>query len=66
MSPRFGDAALALCALAARTLGWRPEEFWSATPVELATALGAGAGPVAAPGVDRALLARLMEHDNER
>jgi hypothetical protein len=26
--------------LAARVLGWRPGEFWAATPAELASALG--------------------------
>ncbi|MFD2135267.1 phage tail assembly chaperone [Novosphingobium resinovorum] len=36
----FAAAALALCGLSARTLGWRPAEFWAATPAELAAALG--------------------------
>lgn len=62
---RFAPAALALCALAARTLGWRPPEFWAATPAELAAALGLLAGD-APPGLDRPLLEKLMEHDNER
>ena len=35
MSETFGPAALRLCALAARLLGWRPAEFWAATPAEL-------------------------------
>jgi uncharacterized phage protein (TIGR02216 family) len=26
-------------------LGWRPDEFWRATPAELAAVLGAMAGP---------------------
>lgn len=33
-------AALRLCGLAARQLGWRPRDFWAATPAELAAALG--------------------------
>lgn len=39
-SPRnFGEQATALSGLAARLLGWRPEEFWAATPAELGAAL---------------------------
>ncbi|MGB7373364.1 phage tail assembly chaperone [Pontixanthobacter sp.] len=40
MTGTFGEAALQLASLSARALGWRPQEFWSATPVELAAALG--------------------------
>ena len=58
---RIGSHALALCAIAARILGWRPHEFWTATPAELVAALGLPASP---PTVDRATLQRLMEHDN--
>jgi uncharacterized phage protein (TIGR02216 family) len=36
----FGDAAARLCSAAAALLGWRPNEFWDATPAELAIALG--------------------------
>lgn len=66
--PRFGPAALTLCALAARHLGWRPHEFWAATPAELAVALGLTAlgGSTTLPGLDRETLQRLMEHDHER
>jgi len=35
----FGAQALALAGVAARLLGWRPDEFWRATPAELAGAL---------------------------
>ena len=35
----FGERAAALSGVAARLLGWRPEEFWAATPAELAAAL---------------------------
>lgn len=63
MSEALGPRALALCALAARALGWRPHEFWSATPAELAAALGLSAPP-AVPGIDRQTLQRLMETDN--
>ena len=36
----FGEAALRLCGAAAQLLGWRPAEFWTATPAELAACLG--------------------------
>ncbi len=63
MSDRFGPAAAALAGLAARMLGWRPDEFWSATPAELAAALSP---PVAGVPLGRPELDRLMEDDNAR
>jgi uncharacterized phage protein (TIGR02216 family) len=36
----FGEAAVRLCGAAAQVLGWRPGEFWEATPAELAAVLG--------------------------
>ena len=44
----FGEAAARLCNAAAVILGWKPDEFWNATPAELALALqipGSAAGP---------------------
>ena len=35
----FGDAAARLFGAAAMLLGWRPGEFWDATPAELASCL---------------------------
>lgn len=35
---RFGERAAMLSGLAARLLGWRPDEFWRATPAEMAAA----------------------------
>lgn len=35
----FGEGAAKLCHAAAMLLGWRPDEFWNATPAELATVL---------------------------
>lgn len=61
MSASFGRAALRLSGLAARCLGWRPAEFWAATPAELAAAL---APPDAAILLDRAEFTRLMEQDD--
>ena len=62
---RFGTAALVLCSVAARALGWRPHEFWNATPAELAAALGL-ASRRDGQGIDRETLKRLMEHDDGR
>lgn len=48
MSDCFGASAARLSSLAAMLLGWRPDEFWNATPAELALALeppGGGAEP---------------------
>jgi len=39
MSDRFGASAARLSSVASALLGWRPSEFWNATPAELALAL---------------------------
>ena len=36
---RFGEAAARLSSAASLLLGWKPDEFWDATPAELALAL---------------------------
>ncbi len=56
----FSDAAGRLAGMACALLGWRPEEFWRATPAELAAVLAALAGGAAAP-VTQEELARLKE-----
>ncbi|MDT7934208.1 MAG: phage tail assembly chaperone [Sphingomonadaceae bacterium] len=55
----FGPRALLLAGLAARVLGWRPAEFWAATPAELAAALGLPAAH--GPALDTQGLRQLME-----
>jgi uncharacterized phage protein (TIGR02216 family) len=60
MSEAFGPGAVRLARLAARALGWRPAEFWAATPAELDAILADDAAP--AP-LARADLDRMMEHD---
>jgi hypothetical protein len=35
----FGEAATRLSGAVTRLLGWRPDEFWNATPTELAQVL---------------------------
>lgn len=46
---QFGDGAARLCSAAALLLGWRPDEFWNATPAELALALQPPADAVVGP-----------------
>jgi hypothetical protein len=60
-APSFGAAAARLAGVAARLLGWRPAEFWAATPAELASALMPAPEQVGAPlsrGELDALIAR--------
>ena len=60
---RFGPGALRLAGLAARALGWRPDEFWRATPAELAAILipdGGESTPLSLTDLNR-----LMERDHD-
>lgn len=59
---RFGPMAARLAGLAARLLGWRPDEFWRATPAELMAILAPEAE--AASPLSRQDLNRLMEREN--
>ncbi|MBL0769852.1 phage tail assembly chaperone [Sphingopyxis sp. XHP0097] len=46
----------------ARIAGWRPEEFWAATPADVAAVLGGWRDEEAGgAGVDRAALGAMME-----
>ncbi len=63
MSARFGPAAMRLCALSMRALGWRPDDFWNATPAELAAILAPEAEAAPQP-LTREELGHLMERDN--
>ena len=58
---QFADAAARLAGVAGAVLGWSPDAFWRATPVELAGVLAVLTGRDSAidlPG--RAMLARLQ------
>ena len=55
----FALAARRAARVAAALLGWHPDEFWSATPEDLRTALGLDVGDDAP--ADDAVLRRLME-----
>jgi len=63
MSRSFGGSAARCCALAAQVLGWGPQEFWTATPHELATALRPISGGVQAEGPSREQIGQMMERD---
>jgi uncharacterized phage protein (TIGR02216 family) len=56
----FAESARSLAGLAGALLGWRPDEFWRATPAELAAVIEA-LMPEPEPPASRADLARLME-----
>jgi len=58
---RFGAAALALAGVTARVLGWRPDDFWAATPADVAAVLAAWREDAGVEGVGRAELAAMME-----
>jgi hypothetical protein len=58
----FATATARLAGLAARALGWRPGEFWAATPAELALSLGAEE-PTDAPPPTRDEIMTLIERD---
>ena len=56
----FVAAARRAARVAAAVLGWRPDEFWAATPEDLRTALGLDAEEAGTPA-DGVMLKRLME-----
>lgn len=57
----FSAGAGRLAGVAAWLLGWRPDEFWRATPDELAAVMAAVRGDAGGvEGVDGAELARLQ------
>lgn len=63
MNELFGAAALRHFGFAARLLGWRPAEFWAATPAELVAAVAPA--EMSGASFDRTSLNRLMEQDND-
>jgi hypothetical protein len=63
MTKTFADATRRCCAFSARLLGWRPDEFWHATPAELAMALADPSDPADLAPPSRETIARMMERD---
>ena len=53
----FSDSARRLAGIAGAALGWRPDEFWSATPAELSAVIealsGGGGGGLTGDDVER-------------
>lgn len=60
MEPTFASGAVRLCGYAALLFGWRPHEFWAATPAELACVMEAITPQPAAP-LDGAAINKLKE-----
>ncbi|WP_420142875.1 phage tail assembly chaperone [Sphingomonas sp.] len=60
MSARIAASAARLAGVAGALLGWRPAEFWAATPSELHAVIAALAGERPAPPPADAI-ARLKE-----
>lgn len=65
MSESFAPAARRWNALAARMLGWRPNDFWQATPAELLMALRDPNQAEAAQPPSRELITRMMERERD-
>ncbi len=53
----FAEAARVLAGVSAWALGWRPDEFWRATPDELAASLNGPAPSSSAPPDTQAIAA---------
>ena len=57
----LGPAAIKLAGVMARVAGWRPGEFWAATPADVRAVLAGWAEPDAVAPFDGAALAAMME-----
>ena len=57
----WAEVAVRLAGFAGAVLGWRPDEFWRATPAELAAILSANRVEAAGDPPERAAINRLME-----
>ncbi len=62
MTATFGDSARQLASVAAQLLGWRPNDFWRATPAELALSLHDPSAETTA-GPSREQIAHMMERE---
>lgn len=58
---RLGSAAVTLAGLMARVAGWRPGEFWAATPADVRAVLAGWTETSGEAGFDRAALGAMME-----
>lgn len=62
MSGDFSKGAATLAGLVPRVLGWRPDDFWNATPAELAAIIASNQAAEAEP-LSRAELDRMLERE---
>jgi uncharacterized phage protein (TIGR02216 family) len=62
VSGPFAAGAAKLAGLIPRAFGWRPDDFWNATPAELAAIVGASSAPNAEP-LSRTELDRMLERE---
>ncbi|MEM9310494.1 MAG: phage tail assembly chaperone [Pseudomonadota bacterium] len=60
----FREAARQWCWLAAQSLGWRPDEFWKATPSELTGSLRDPSRSSGQVAPDLELIKSMMERDS--
>jgi len=60
-APSFAHNAARLAGMAGVVLGWRPDDFWRATPAELASVIAALHGEASLAPPARAEIDRLME-----
>lgn len=58
---RLGPAAISLAGVMARVAGWRPGEFWAATPADVRAVLAGWVEDDADASFDSAALAAMME-----
>lgn len=63
MSRSIAAAAPRLYAVAAQALGWRPADFWAATPAELHDALASPGGSESGAAMTRSDLETLIESE---
>ena len=57
----LGRSAIALAGVMARVAGWRPDEFWAATPADVRAVLAGWAEVDGDAPVDGTALAAMME-----
>lgn len=62
MTITFASGAAKLAGLIPRALGWRPNDFWAATPAELAAILTSGDAAEPDP-LNRSELERMLERE---
>lgn len=62
----FGETAARLSSSASLLLGWPPDDFWNATPAELALALNIATADAEAPDADTIAALRRRFPDDEK